>query len=65
LRRGTEPTWIDPQFDVVQEDMERLAAKAKRLLEQLKASPEHYEEFKRDLLLDLISFRAHRDRPKN
>jgi hypothetical protein len=49
----------------VQEDIERLAAKAKRLLEQLKASPEHYEEFKRDLLLDLISFRAHRDRPKN
>jgi len=37
---------IDPQFDVVQDDIERLAAKAKRLLEQLKASPEHYEEFK-------------------
>jgi hypothetical protein len=56
---------IEPPFDAVREDIKRLTAGAMQVLEQLKASPEHFEEFERDLQLDLISFRVRRDRPKN
>ena len=56
---------IEPPFEAVREDLERLTAKAMQVWEQLKASPEHFAEVERDLQLDLISFKARRERPKN
>ena len=51
---------IDPPVDAV--DLETAAMQA---WERLKSFPEHYAEVKRDLLLDLISFKARCERPKN
>jgi hypothetical protein len=56
---------IDPPFEAVREDLERLKAAAMQVWEQLKAAPEHFAEVQRDLQLDLISFKARRDRPQN
>ena len=52
---------IDPPFDAVREDLERLKTAAMQVWEQLKAAPEHFAEVERDLQLDLISFRARRN----
>jgi hypothetical protein len=49
----------------VRQDLDRLRTTAMQVFEQLKAAPEHFEEVERDLQLDLISFKARRDRPKN
>jgi len=56
---------IEPPFDDVREDMERLKAATDQLFAQLRADPERLAEVERDVQLDLISFRARRDRPKN
>jgi hypothetical protein len=56
---------IDPPFDAVRRDIERLKAAAMQVWAQLKAAPEHFEEVERDLQLDLVSFKARRDRPQN
>jgi hypothetical protein len=56
---------IDPPFDAVREDLERLSAAAMHVFEQLKAAPDQHAEFERDLQLDLISFKARRDLRKN
>jgi hypothetical protein len=56
---------IDPPFDAVREDLERLKTAAMQVWEQLKATPEHFAEVERDLQLDLISFKSRRERPKN
>jgi hypothetical protein len=52
---------MDPPFDAVREDLERLKTAAMQVWEQLKAAPEHFAEVERDLQLDLISFRARRN----
>ena len=56
---------IDPPFDSVRPELERLRAKAVRVLEQLKLDPERHAEFERDLQLDVTAFRARRDRQQN
>jgi len=52
---------MDPPFDAVREDLERLKTAAMQVWEQLKAAPEHFAEVERGLQLDFISFRARRN----
>ena len=56
---------LDPPFDAVREDLDRLTAAATATFEQLRADPERFEDVDKDLRADLTAFREKRDRPKS